>query len=156
MLTRFQRSLNNSFYLLLCLLLLSGSSPLVSSDPVVRVEAYTLPLEFNYAQWTVGAFGIKLAQAALGSPYYFSPDNRHQVVVDSLQLTNQILQDENQVNLIYANPAVHDPAAASAGLRTAMTPLEKKESQLAPFAEAVLQEQVSETLEALGITSRGK
>jgi hypothetical protein len=136
--------------------LLGGSSLLVSTKPSEAARRYTRPVEFDYVSWTLEAFGVKLDQAALDTPFYFTESARHQIVVDYLQMMDIILSDENQINLMYTDPQVHDPAAASTNLRIQLDKLYAHQRQLTPLAEAVLQEQISATLADLGLTTGGQ
>ena len=136
--------------------LLGGSSLLVSTKPSEEARRYTRSAEFDYVSWTLEAFSVKLNQAALDTPYYFSETAQHQIVVDYLHLMDNILSSENQLGLLYTDPLVHDPAAVSLSLQTELNRLYARQRQLAPLAEAVLQEQVSATLADLGLTTGGQ
>jgi len=136
--------------------LLGASSLMVSTEPSEAARRYTRSVEFDYVSWTLEAFDVKLNQAALDTPFYFTESARHQIVVDYLHMMDIILSDENQLNLIYTDPQVHDPAAASANLRTQLDSLYAHQRQLAPLAEAVLEEQISATLADLGLTTGGQ
>lgn len=136
--------------------LLGGSSLLVSAKSSEAARRYTRSVEFDYVSWTLEALSVKLDQAALDTPFYFTETARHQIVVDYLHLMDTILSDENNLNLIYTDPKVPDPAAASANLRTELDRLYSRQRQLAPLAEAVLQEQISATLADLDLTTGGQ
>jgi hypothetical protein len=136
--------------------LLGGSSLLLSTKPSEAARRYTRSVEFDYVSWTLQALGVKLDQAALDTPFYFTETVRHQIVVDYLHLMDKILFSENQLNIIYTDPQVHDPEAASIDLRTGLDRLYARQRQLAPLAEAVLQEQISATLADLGLTTGGQ
>ncbi len=136
--------------------LLGGSSLLIFAQPSEAARRYTRSVEFDYVSWTLEALSVKLDQAALGTPFYFTETARHQIVVDYLHLMDNILSSENQLNLLYTNPQVHNPAAASANLRIELNNLYARQRQLAPLAEAVLQEQISATLADLGLTTGGQ
>ncbi len=136
--------------------LLGGSTLLAPSDAIDRTRAFTRPVEFDYFDWTLDAFGVKFAQAASGTPFYFNESAQRQIVRDYLRLTEQILQDENKLKLIYANPQVKNPQAVSAGLRATLASLYARQGELAPIAEAVLQEQISALVSELGLTTGGQ
>jgi hypothetical protein len=136
--------------------LLGGSSLLVSTKPSETSRRYTRSVEFDYVSWTLEAVGVKLDQAALDTPYYFTETARHQIVMDYLLLMNNILSSENQLNLLFTDPQVHNPAAASLSLQTGLDRLYARQRQLAPMAEAVLQEQISATLANLRLTTGGQ
>jgi hypothetical protein len=153
---RIVRSIQTTIYLVFFAFLLGGSSLLVSSKPADAVRRYTRPVEFDFVNWTVDAFGVKLAQASIDSPFYLSATSRHQVVVDYLHLIDNILRDEDRLNLFYTDPTIQDPAAASASLRDSLAHLYARQRQIGPIAEAVLQQQVSATLARLGLTTGGQ
>jgi hypothetical protein len=150
------RGVEISLYAIFFACLLGGSSLLVSSDPSEAVRRYTRSIEFDYVSWTLNAIGVKLGQAALGTPYYFDETARHQIVVDYLHLMDNILSKENQLNLVYTDPQVTNPATASAELRTELDGLYSRQNQLAPLAESILQEQIAATLASLGLTTGGQ
>jgi hypothetical protein len=153
---RILRSLEIGFYALFFVILLSGSTLLYSNAPGDAARRYTRPVEFDFVNWTLDALGVKLGQSAIAAPYYFDGPARHQLVVDYFNLMDTILQDENKLNLIYSNPSVKDPAAASTSLRAELAGLYTRQSQLDPMAESILQEQVSATLADEGLTTGGQ
>ncbi len=153
---RLLRGVEISLYALFFAGLLGGSSLMVSTKPSEAARRYTRSVEFDYVTWTLEAFSVKLDQAALDTPYYFSEYTRHQIVVDYLHLMDTILSNENKLNIIYTDPQVGDPTSASTDLRTELNGLYARQRQLAPLAEAVLQEQISATLADLGLTTGGQ
>ena len=153
---RFLRAIETGFFIVFFTLLLASSTFILSKDPADAARHYTRPVEFDFVSWTLNALDVKLGQAALDTPFYFNGSARHKLVVDYLHLIDNILQDENKLELIYSDPSVHDPAAASASLRAELTRLNTSQRQIGPMAEAVLQEQVSSVLANLGLTSGGQ
>ena len=153
---RLLRGVEIGFYAAFFAGLLGGGSLLVSTKPSEAARRYTRSVEFDYVSWTLEALSVKLDQAVLDTPFYFSETARHQIVVDYLHLMDNILSSENQLNLIYTDPQVHNPAAASLNLQVELNRLYARQHQLAPLAEAVLQEQISATLADLGLTSGGQ
>jgi hypothetical protein len=136
--------------------LLGGSSLLLSTQPSEAARRYTRSVEFDYVSWTLEALGVKLDQAALDTPFYFTETARHQIVVDYLHLMDNILSSENQLILMYTDPQVTNPAVASLALQAGLNRLYDRQRQLAALAEAVLQEQISATLANLGLTTGGQ
>ena len=135
---------------------LAGSSLLVSTIPSEAARRYTRVVEFDYVSWTLEALSVKLNQAVLDTPFYFSEPVRHQIVLDFLSLMDDILSSENQINLIFANPKLQNPTASSLNLRFELDRMYTRLGQLAPLAEAVLQEQISALLAELGLTTGGQ
>lgn len=156
---RFHRILR-IFDLVLGLLLLpalfSNSSQVPARSFYERARSYARAVEFDYFGWTLDAIGVKLGQAALDTPAYFSETARRQVVSDYLQLTYQILVDEYDLELIYTDPSISDPEAASADLRARLDEAYARQRSLAPLAEAVLEEQISALLAELDLTTLGQ
>ena len=153
---RILRGIEITVYFVFFAILMTGSSLTLSGTVPGMARRYTRPVEFDFVNWTLDAIGVKISQSALGSPFYFDGPARHEIVVDYFHLMDNILQDENKVNLIYTDPSVHDPASASAALRSELAGLYTQQDQIAPLAEAVLQEQVAATLADLGLTSWGQ
>jgi hypothetical protein len=153
---RILSALEISLCILFFAILLAGSSALVPTSPADAVRRYTRPVEFDFVNWTLDTLGIKLGQGAIGTPFYFDGSARHKLVVDYLHLMDSILQDENKLNLMYTDPSIKDPGAASASLRAELAGLYARQDQIAPLAESVLQEQVTATLADLGLTTGGQ
>jgi hypothetical protein len=121
-----------------------------------RVRKYTQAVEFDGVSWTLDAAWVKLEQNALGMPYYIEPPARKQEVKDYLQLTDEIMQLESKITLIYTDPKVADPANESKQLREQLLQLNHRQDFIAPIAESVLQEQVSTVLAEQGLTTGGQ
>jgi hypothetical protein len=153
---RVLRGIEFTLYAIFFAGLLGGSSLLISTKSSDIARRFTRSMEFDYVSWTLDALRVKLEQSTLDTPYYFSTPARHQIVVDYLELMDEILSRESQVNVIYANPEIKDPAAASSDQRSALEHLYAIQRKLAPLAEAVLQEQITATLASLGLTTGGQ
>lgn len=154
--TRIQRAINLAATLIVFLCVLSGANLLPPSTLTARVHRYTRYLEFDHVTWMLNAMNVKIGQGALNTPHHFDEAARHQIVLDYLHLLDQILQTEARLNLIYANPSVVEPHAASASLRTELADLYDRQARLAPVAEAILEEQVSLVLVDLGLAVGGQ
>ena len=154
--TRVLRGVNLGLYIIIFISLLGGSSQILSTRPSEAARRFTRPVEFDFVSWTVDALGMKLGQASLDSPYYLSESSRHQLMVRYLKLVDAILKDEDRLNLYFADPTIKDPEVTSAPVRYNLDQLESIQSQIAPLAEAILQEQISATLGSLDLTSGGQ
>jgi hypothetical protein len=152
---RILRILDLIIYVSLGILLLTASNP-ISNEPGGRARAYTRPIEFDYVSWSTDAALLKLQSASTGLPSYLNRETRVQAVMEYLFTTERILQGEDQLNRLYADPAITDKETASAHLRAEMDALYLRQKQLAPLAESVLQEQVSALLAELDLTSGGQ
>lgn len=154
-LQRLIRTFDLVIYLLLCVILLPASNP-IAGEPVERARAYTRPIEFDYVSWSANAAFLKLQSNVLGLPGYLSHEDRRQAVMQHLFLTERILRAEDELNRIYADPAILDKEAASERLRANLDDMQRRQEQLAPLAESTLQAQVGALLAEHGLTSGGQ
>jgi hypothetical protein len=150
-----KRLLNLSAIIILAILLLGAGGP-SSNDLTSRVRAFTRDKEFNFVEWTIDALGIKLNQLAVGSENYLTADQRHQLVTDYLELVYQMLVNDSKLQDIYSDPKIEEPEAASSRLRQELSGMRARRAQVAPVAEAILQEQVSEVASELNLTLGGQ
>ena len=141
--------------LLIAILILVGST-MPPGDQAQRVRAYTRDIEFDFVRWTINALGVKLNQLSLGTSNYLSSEAKHQLVIDYLNLVLSIQQAEGQLNLIYGDPNIKDPQAASESLRNQLDGLYEQRKTLAPVAEEILQNQLSTVAAELGLTLGGQ
>ncbi|MGW8224333.1 MAG: hypothetical protein ACWGOY_01280 [Anaerolineales bacterium] len=125
-------------------------------DQLQRIRAYSRPLEFDYVGWTLEALNSKFSQVALDSLDPASPEERHQIVLDYLELVSQIDQLNRRLNEIYADPAISNPEMASQLVRQQLVELESQREHLGPVAESILQAQISEIVAELGLTLGGQ
>ena len=121
-----------------------------------RVRSFTREIEFDYPNWVWNAAWTKLEQASIGLPYLFDRGTNKEVVVDYLRTTQNLMQAEQQIEQIFADPAVSDKESSSAHVRLQRDELIARQSTLAPLAEATLQGQVSDALAELGLTTAGQ
>lgn len=150
-----KRTLSITVVFFLSVLLL-GAGGQQNDDITERVRAYTRDKEFDFTQWTLDAIGLKLRQMATGSENYLTDEQRHNLVVDYLKLILQIQIDENKLQDIYADPNIQDPKAVSQDFRQELVGMYKRRTQMAPLAEAILQEQVGDIANEFGLTLGGQ
>ena len=152
-------SFKNAYWLTFVLLLIPiilGPSVVLQSDPIERVRAFTRPIEFDYFTWTLDALGIKFSQLALNTADYMHEAEQSKTVLAELEVIRQINQVNAQLNDIYADPAINNPEIASAGLVAQLHELRKRQAQLEPLAESILQDQVSLIAAEAGLTFGGQ
>jgi hypothetical protein len=138
-----------------CTLLLTQSGPR-PVDEFGRVRTFTQAIEFDYARWMLGALGVKLEQGAAGLPGYLGMENGKQAVMEYLQVTQQIMEGEAALQRVYADTSIEDKEGASETLRGQLAREYARQKELAPLAEAVLQEQISQVLAEQGLTTLGQ
>ena len=121
-----------------------------------RVHFLAVDHAFDFTTWTINAVWVKLTQSAISAPRYFQPLEQHDLVREYLQSVDDVQKTQKDINLLYSNPTIKDPAAASSPLRKQLETLTQRLNSLAPFAEAVLEMQVTEVLKDVGLTSGGQ
>ncbi len=121
-----------------------------------RVRAFTRDIEFDYPNWMWNAAWLKLEQASIGAPYVFDRATDKRIVVEYLRTTQSLTQAEAQIEKIFADPSIKDKEASSAYVRAQRDKLIVRQNELAPFAEATLQSQISDAFAELGLTTGGE
>jgi len=155
MFQKISRTLEVTFAFFIFATLFSYSNPPLT-DRVEKVRAYTRKIEFNYITWTAEAAWIKLQAASIGLPHTLDRETQKQVVTEYLKITQLAVDKEYALQVMYADAKVTDKQAASANLRAELEKAIARQHELAPLAEAVLQNQVSEVLAELGLTTLGQ
>ena len=125
-------------------------------DELDRVRAYTRNIEFDYVSWMLNAIQVKIQQGAVGIPGYLDRESSKIVISDYLQATQLIIQTEDALNKIYSDPSIADKQSSSEHIRAELDTLDRQQAAFAPFAEAVLQGQVSRVAADFGLTTLGQ
>lgn len=142
--------------ILTVLIVVGGSdTPRFTGNPD-RARVYTREIEFDYPNWVWDAAWLKIEQAALSTPQTIDRGTSKQIVFEHLRTTLNLIQTETRIEQIYADPDITDKEAASALLRSQRDELIARQEDLAPFAESILQGQLSETLARLDLTTMGQ
>jgi hypothetical protein len=141
---------------LVILAALTGYSNPSLTNPIEKVRAYTRQIEFNYISWMSKAAVVKMRAASIGVPHTLERGTQKQIVNEYLRATQLILEKEYLLTQIYADAAITDKELASASLRGELAEQYARQSELAPLAEAILQDQVSQILAEIGLTTAGQ
>ncbi|GAB4492274.1 MAG: hypothetical protein OHK0031_15270 [Anaerolineales bacterium] len=119
----------------------------------LQVSDYT----FNASAWELESLFDKAQISALGAPRFFGAAVQHQSVLQIIELTRQMDEVQAEIDKIYADPAnAADPQAASVEQRARLAELSRQYEALAPFAESILEDQVSRVVAALGLSRGGQ
>ena len=116
-----------------CLMVLTYSAPRATNEED-RVRAYTRNIEFDYVSWMLNAAQLKIQQGAVGMPGYLDRESSTVVVMDYLHTTQLVIQTEDALNKIFADPTITDKETASAHIRAELDKLTKQQAALAPIA----------------------
>jgi hypothetical protein len=155
MIERILRGLEITILLLLLAGLTGYSNPSLT-NPIEKVRAYTRSIEFDYVEWMGAAAALKLRSASISLPQTINPEEQKLVVTEYFLVTQGILQKEYQLSQLYADPAITDKESATQPIRDELTTLYTRQKQIAPLAEAILQEQVSQVLAEINLTAGGQ
>ncbi|MBP6787989.1 MAG: hypothetical protein KA170_10415 [Candidatus Promineofilum sp.] len=156
MFRRVRLGIRLALLLLLALALLAPEWP-AFGDPAYRF-GLLVPSEerFDYVAWTTEALADKAKGVLDGSAGDLSAEAAQTLVLDYLDQLGQALALEGQIEWIYADPAVSDPAAATAQAQTEVDALRADLAKRQPTAEAVVQNQVAALLRDEGLTVAGQ
>lgn len=142
--------------ILIVLIIVGGSDNPRFTGNADRVRLYTREIEFDYPNWVWDATWSKIEQATIGSPYTFDRGTNKQIVFEYLRITGELSQTELRIEQIYADPNIIDKELNTALLRSQRDSLTEKQLALAPFAESILQYQLSQALAQLNLTTIGQ
>jgi hypothetical protein len=133
----------------------TGDSPRLTGTSD-RVRSFTREIEFDYPNWVWDAAWIKLEQGTIGLPNLFDRATNKEIVIEYLRTTRNLMQAEQEIEQVFADPAVTDKEATSAYVRAQRDELIDRQTSLAPLAEATLQGQISEALSEFDLTASGQ
>ncbi|MCU0512782.1 MAG: hypothetical protein MUE40_09445 [Anaerolineae bacterium] len=150
---RYGRAL--ALYALLIVSLLPRSLPLPGD--LWLAAAYAISgREFNYVAWEVNALAAKTRQTLFGVQPFLSAADGAQLVREYMGDLAQAQQLEAQINARYTDPAITDPAAATADLRARRDALRATLRARQSLVEAILEGQVAAALVAEGFGVAGQ
>jgi len=108
------------FALALAFILAKDAS--VALDTPARVRAYIRAVEFDFVDWTLDALGFKARQSSVDEQAFLSNRDQTRRVRDYFDLIFRLEGVRREIEKQYADPAVKDPAAETAGLRVGVMP----------------------------------
>lgn len=111
---------------------------------------------FDYVTWEIEAVAAKAGQTLFGVHPYLDEAERSQFVRDYLADLAAVQGIEAQIDGMYADPTLTDPAAASADLRQQRDALRADLEQRQLLAEAILEGQVAAVLADEGFAVLGQ
>lgn len=137
-----------------CLIvLLTATSTWQPVETADRVRKFTLNDEFDYFGWTIDAVWKKMEVLSLGPVRHLTVAQQRKVLQDYFLAVVDIQNLEESLENLYADPL----STIEPDDRTILeSELEKKSQEikkLAKLAEAILQDQISQTLDSLGLTA---
>ena len=147
------RTFHASLYWALFLL---GGSAIPPGGLSSQVHSLTRSIEFDFGTWTVDAVFSKISDWGLSLQHFISPESQSHLVLVYLDQVRLVQSLNAEILTLYSTPAIEDADTASQGLRLELGAAEKRLSELAPLAEAILQAQLTAVLEDVGLDVLGQ
>ncbi|HEY42409.1 MAG TPA: hypothetical protein G4O11_00300 [Anaerolineae bacterium] len=119
-------------------------------DPIGQVRRFTRAIEFDFFDWTLDAFFIKLGQYSLGTAGYLPEAYRHDLVLNYFDTVREARQIENRLREVLADPSLEHPGIVAAPIIAERDDIWGILSELEPIVETVLQEQIATVLVDFG------
>ena len=139
---------------LAALLLQAAWRPLPEPMDQAILEA-TRGQRFDLAAWEVDAIAGKLGDGVRNPATGLAGEQATLMVREYLRLAQRAGELEREIERIYADPAVADPATASAAQRQELAAIREQLDADASTVEAILERQLSEIIKAEGLTTAG-
>ncbi len=154
-LRRLWRSIKLALFLAVVALLINREyqPPGAFSPAVSRLVADD---SFDFINWEARTLAAKGAQMAVPAQDYLDEARRKALVLDYMQLVRRIIQLQDEIDEIYADPKVTDATAASAHQRAELTQLRAQQAAQQTTVESILEEQISTVLSELDFAAGGQ
>lgn len=111
---------------------------------------------FDFVGWEAGTLGAKGTQMLLPAPDYVAEPSRKSLVLNYMELVQRINQVQGEIDDLYADPQVTDPATASAAKRAELAQLREKQAAQQTTAESIVEEKTSVILNEQGFAVGGQ
>lgn len=112
--------------------------------------------QFDFVTWWIETVVEKRGDALSNTHRFISDPDRQEIVLQFVAQTGEIRQLEWELNRLYADASIEDPAAATAQLQAEIEGKRAALADLQSLAEPILQEQISEVLLDFGFGSAGE
>ena len=147
--------LDKVFSILILAIAVTGAAPRLT-DQTDQIRTYTRAIEFDYPTWVWNAVWSKIDQGVINAPFVFERGPNKQIVFEYLRATDELSKTDARIEQIFADPNITDKESESAFLRVQRGQLSERQNKLAPFAESILQSQISNALAELDLTTGGQ
>ena len=133
------------------ILMLSTTSVWQPIDQAERIRTYSRPYEFDFFGWTANAVWQKISAISLGPIRHLSHLQQRKIIKDYFQALVNSQNLKNSLETLYADPDYSSKKNGSLVLERKFQEQEKQLEKLSILAEAVIQDQVTQTLDAMGL-----
>ncbi|MEP7293123.1 MAG: hypothetical protein ABI835_15175 [Chloroflexota bacterium] len=153
---RFLRRLVVRLVGLLALLYLLNYSTLPLGDVWTQAAVMARDQQFDYVGWEISALALKAGETLYGVQPFMTEAARSAYFRAYMNDLGQAQSLEAQINNIYTDPSMSDPASASADLRAQRDTLRADLSERQALAESILEGQVAAVLVGQGFGLGGQ
>ena len=143
-----------ALFLLLSLLLVPNWPAF--GDDRQRLNAIVGLKQFDFLVWEVNALRAKATAVLANSHAFLDEETRRQVVLDYLAAVQAVNWLNWEIERVYTDPQVDDPAGATQALQAELAAQRAEMARLQTVAEAIVQEQVGGLLRELGLCRGGR
>lgn len=133
------------------ILLVATTSVWQPFDEAERIRAYTRSYEFDYFGWTSSAIWQKFSAISLGPIRHLSYLQRRKIIKDYFVLLADTQNLRDSLESLYADPETTLRKGDSPILDNKLHEQETHLAKLSILAESVIQDQVGQSLDALGL-----
>jgi hypothetical protein len=137
------------------ILVIPNSTPRLT-DIDEKLNILAADQAFDIDTWMLNAVWVKTRQSAIAGGRYMSPAEQKQLVLDYFKLVGVVESLQNEVNQVFSDPKVKDPFTQTASMRHQLGLLQDELAQVAPFAESILENQMTTILQEQGFTLGGQ
>lgn len=139
------------FFVSSLILLVTTTSAWQPGNEAERIRTYSRPYEFDFFGWTANAVWQKISAISLGPIRHLSHHQQRKIIKDYFQALSDSQNLKNSLETLYADPDFSSKNNESLVLERKLQDQEDRLKKLAFLAEAVIQDQVSQTLDAMGL-----
>jgi len=144
-------SIFRAFFFSCLLILVTATSVWQPKESVDRVRVYTRNFEFDYFRWTLDAFWTKVSTASISPAMYLNQAQQRKVLKDYFQALTDARDLEDSLEMLYADPLSNIAAGDKTALEKELKQKKASLKNLGVLAEAVIQDQISQSLDELGL-----
>lgn len=125
------------------LMMVVGTGWVFPQETSEKARRYTRAVEFDYLGWTIDTLWHKATRT---NSQYQTPVEQQEQVYVFLELVGEVQNLDNQIDILYADPTIKDPAASSASFAASLKEEQQQLQSITPSVEKILQKQVSSVL----------
>ncbi len=152
---RLRRVVLSAAALLLAVVVLAPEAPAFGDRDFQLSAIVQQDRRFDFLVWQVSALGAKARGILDPGSRSMAGDEQKRYVLETLDLIAQAQRLAADIEQVYVDPVVDDPAAATAARQAELDHLRATIDERQSVMEAIVQRQVSDTLAAEGITGSG-